>query len=79
MAKKIEKKALDNDNIAVDDEANELSDEMLNEEIVYFYVSSEQAKPPCEESISDEYMQKIILYGYVIVYVLKLKKNVHEV
>ncbi len=39
----------------------------LNENIVYFYVASEKSKPECEESINDEYMQKVILYGYVMV------------
>ncbi len=44
-----------------------LSVEKLNEDIVYFYVVSEKSKPACEESINDEYMQKVILYGYVMV------------
>jgi hypothetical protein len=35
--------------------------------MVYLYVASEFNKPKCEETILDEYKQKIVLYGYVAV------------
>lgn len=41
--------------------------EKLNEEMVYFYVASEQSKPKCEPTIIEQYMLVTLIYGYVMV------------
>jgi hypothetical protein len=38
-----------------------------NERIVTTNIANEKNKPDSEQSISDEYTQKVILYGYLMV------------
>ena len=42
--------------------------EKINEDIVYFYIASEKSKPATETTILDEYMLKVLLFGYVMLF-----------
>jgi hypothetical protein len=74
---KIEKQLADSKGKNADlDKPKELTLEEKNEKIVFFFVASEEEKPPSEQTINDDYMLKVILYGYMIVIITEIiKKN----
>ena len=60
-------------------EHSESKDKNNNEKSVYLYVNVEKNKTKFESTIADEYNEKIILYGYLIVSLLILIRTLINV
>lgn len=43
------------------------SEEIDDEYKVFVYVSTEREKPVFNDNIQEEYMEKVIMYGYIMV------------
>jgi hypothetical protein len=52
---------------ATADSSDEQKLKKINERLVYVYIGSERIKPRSDDTIIEEYTQKVILFGYITV------------